>query len=436
MLSKLPRTAIDIFRASPEVLETIRKAKLFGWWDHPLEGAATDRAEMNDIDRAYWFYKCANPVTRTSKDVSDTLFLNDSSIVKLPDRFEKSKSVTMSAVGDLIQANGLEHSKDLLFDGIEDVVFGKDISFANYESPVAEEAVVRDAIGDGRSATMCCSAAQYSTLTQHMGKRFSVLNLANNHALDLGIEGLNATQTLCSQNGILDIGAPRCVEEYGKGRLLTKLGINIGFVSATFGLNARQLPAGHGHRVHVSRLVSKHVPADLELLKSQIRDCKEQGSDFIVASVHWGFEHEFFPRLSQIEAAHALVEEGVDLLLGHHPHVIQPIEYYRTQRDPNRVATIAYSSGSLTWDWCTAPHLILSIILDIELAKGQIDGANRTYIEKCEIVPVFRSIFYRDDKKLMRIEKLRQHIAAESNGVGGLKEMEHYVNLISGQAGS
>ncbi|MCK1581793.1 CapA family protein [Bradyrhizobium sp. 168] len=95
----------------------------------------------------------------------------------------------MSAVGDLIQAEGLEYSKDLLFDGVEDVVFETDISFANYESPMGEEDVVREAIGDRRSSMMCCSFAQYLALKQHKGKKFAVLNLANNHSLDLGVDG-------------------------------------------------------------------------------------------------------------------------------------------------------------------------------------------------------------------------------------------------------
>ncbi|MDX0414992.1 hypothetical protein GOC69_30310, partial [Sinorhizobium medicae] len=96
----------------------------------------------------------------------------------------------------------------------------------------------------------------------------------------------------------------------------------------------------------------------------------------------------FFPRLRQIEAAHALVEEGVDLILGAHPHVIQPVEYYRTKRDPNRIAVIAYSLGTLTWGWYTAPHLILSLIMHLKLAKGHVGGEPRTYIESAKPNPV------------------------------------------------
>ncbi|MGL3210732.1 CapA family protein [Bradyrhizobium sp. BR 1433] len=247
----------------------------------------------------------------------------------------------------------------MLFENVASALFDADISFANYELPVAEEEVARRAIGDGRTAMMCCSFAQYAALTEHRGKHFTVLNLANNHILDLGIEGVEATRGAMTQTGIVDIGAPRRPEEYGRANILAKNQIKIGFVSATFGLNAHQLPENETFRVHAARLLSKHVPTDLALLKKQIQDCKKQGCDFIMASIHWGYEFEFFPRYRQIAAAHSLIEEGVDLILGHHPHVIQPLEYYRTKRDPDRIGVIAYSLGSLTWGWYTAPHLVL-----------------------------------------------------------------------------
>ncbi len=342
--------------------------------------------------------------------------------------------MTLSASGDLIQADGLEFSKDILFEKVASALFDADISFANYESPVAEEEVVRRAIGDGRTAMMCCSFAQYAALTEHRGKHFTVLNAANNHILDLGIEGIEATRTAMTQTGIVDIGAPRRPEEYGRANILAKKQITIGFVSATFGLNAHQLPENETFRVHTARLLSKYVPTDLALLKKQIEDCKTQGCDFIVASIHWGYEFEFFPRYRQIEAAHSLIEEGVDLILGHHPHVIQPLEYYRTKRDPDRIGVIAYSLGSLTWGWYTAPHLVLSMILNVRLSKGGRNGAHRTYIESVKPIPVFRGISCQGKKALMRIEKLEDHLdeCTSSPPAERIRRMKEYVDLVLG----
>ncbi|WP_244840108.1 CapA family protein [Mesorhizobium sp. 131-2-5] len=409
-------------------------ALLVDYWDAPLAGAATDGAEFGFRDEVYWFYKSARPIIKPEEGARDLLSRRDNSVVSLPRGFEKESSLSVGVAGDLIQAEGLEQSKNVLFSNVADLLFEKDLSFANYESVVADDDIVKEALGDGRSFTMCCSKDQYSTLTQHNGKHFTVLNTANNHTFDLDLAGLVATQKLLEQDGIMNVGTPRNVDEHGRGNILTSKGIKIGFVSATFGIRRFKLPPHERHRIHVAKLCSKYVAPELELLKRQIADCKAQGCDFIVGSLHWGWEFEFFPRERQIEAAHALVEAGVDLLLGHHPHVIQPVEFYPTKRDPNRIAVIAYSLGSTTFGWFTAPHMMLSLMLDIELSKGTVDGAQRTYISGAKPIPVFRHHFMREGKLLMRIEKLVDHVAPAGKMPPSIQKMNEYAKLVLGDA--
>ncbi|MCC8968890.1 CapA family protein [Bradyrhizobium brasilense] len=430
----LPASPAEVFRASVRTRAAVQCAAWLRLWDRPLQDVATDLEEMKFADMAYWFYKSARPIIKSERNVPQILFLHDRSVVKLPDEFRSDTSVALSASGDLIQADGLESSRDFLFENVASALFDADISFANYESPVADEEVVRRAIGDGRTAMMCCSFAQYSALTGHRGRRFTVLNVANNHILDLGIEGVEATRRAMARTGIIDIGAPRHPGEYGRANIVVKNQVTIGFVSATFGLNAHQLPESETFRVHTAKLLSRYVPTDLALLKMQIEDCKKQGCDFIIASIHWGYEFEFFPRSRQIDAAHSLIEEGVDLILGHHPHVIQPLEYYRTKRDPDRIGVIAYSLGSLTWGWYTAPHLVLSMILNIQLSKGSRNGARRTYIESIKPIPVFRSISCQGKRTLMRIEKLEDHLdqCTSSPSAARINQMKDYVDLVFG----
>ncbi|TIM79291.1 MAG: CapA family protein [Mesorhizobium sp.] len=364
--------------------------------------------------------------------MSEAIFKDNAAIVGLPNGFKAENSLTLGGAGDLIRANGLEQSKDILFEGIEDILFNKDVAISNYESVVVDEQVANEYAVDGKSFIMCCGEAQYKTLTEHRGRRFDILNVANNHSLDLGSPALSATQNLIERDGIVDIGAPRTSEEYGRAKIYSCNGIRLGLVSVTFGLNGLPVPEGEDFRVHTSKLMSKHVPTDLTLLRAQIQDCKEKRCDFIIASIHWGVEFEFFPRLRQVEAAHSLIEEGVDLILGQHPHVIQPVEYYRTKRDPNRVAVIAYSLGSLTWGWYTAPHLILSLVVNFGLAKGRLGEETKTYIESAAVIPVFRNILRVGNKTLMRIEKLWDHIGRDDHSTLSIKKMKEYFELTMG----
>lgn len=107
-----------------------------------------------------------------------------------------------------------------------------------------------------------------------------------------------------------------------------------------------------------------------------------------IAHLHWGMEHEFYPRVAQVELARHLAELGFDVILGHHPHVVQPMECYRTRRDPDRVVPIYYSLGNLVNPF-SAPYLCRSFVARITLAKGtRPDGALRTYVREARTIEI------------------------------------------------
>ncbi|MGR4932642.1 CapA family protein [Bradyrhizobium sp. CAR08] len=426
-----------------KVKEVLDRAKVSREWDYPVAGAATDAAEMNHVDFAYWYYKMESPTLNAEHGVSETLFSSNKSIVKLPDGFMQSSSLTFSASGDLIPMDGIEASKGILYENVSDVLFNSDISFANLEAPVTKHKFESSVIAarDPENCTLLRSSlAQFEILTRHKDQSFNVLNFATNHTFDLGIEGLETTQQLLADNKITGLGTPCSVEKFARANIVTKAGIKVGFISATFSLNNRRLPANESYRIHTARLVSRYVEPELELLTKQIEDCKSQGCDFIVASLHWGYEFEFFPRSKQLEAAHALIEQGVDLILGHHPHVIQPVEYYRTKRDPNRVAVIAYSLGGLTYGWNSAPHLELGLILNIKFTRGHLEGVSRTYIENTETIPVLQNISCENDVRLIRVQKLKEHSRVERSRQTNdcrkrVKQIQIYADLILENSG-
>lgn len=181
--------------------------------------------------------------------------------------------------------------------------------------------------------------------------------------------------------------------------------MKIGFVSATFGLNGKVIPEGNDYVVNMIKFHKADGAPDLSLLNKQISYCKNQGCNVIIASLHWGYEYEFYPRAHQVEIAHDIVEKGADIIVAHHSHVIQPVEYYRTKRDPDRIALIAYSLGNLTSNF-SAPHLVLSQVLNLSFAKGIIKGKERTYLASADIIPVMQVEVEVDDLPVIRVKKL------------------------------
>ncbi|MER9390322.1 CapA family protein [Mesorhizobium sp. M0435] len=420
--------------------EILERAMLSREWDVPLAGAATDAAEMNHVDLAYWFYKLERPTLNAESGVPDALFASDKSIVRLPAGFKQESVLTLSAAGDLMPLDGIEGSSNIIYEKVSDILFDADISFANLEAPLTKEKFESCLIQGcdlPKGPILQNSFAMFDALVRHNDKSFDVLSVANNHSFDLGVDGIETTRQVLADNNIVGVGTPESQAEYGRANIITKAGIKVGFISATFSLNDRDPPENESYRVHTARLVSKYVEPELELLKEQIGDCRREGCDFIVASLHWGYEFEFFPRTKQIEAAHALIEQGVDLILGHHPHVIQPVEYYRTKRDPNRIAVIAYSLGGLTYDqWDAAPHLSLGLALKMKLSKGIMDGTSRTFIDSIRPVPVFQQTFHHGGTRFLCIEKLEDHLTEsasheeDNDFTWRVNKMKSYADLI------
>lgn len=412
----------------------LKLAATFGFWDVPYKDAATTFEEMDELDIFYWVHKAANPVLRMEDGVAE-LLATDGSVGALPRGFEKRQAITMGAAGDIlqVQADGLSYSSEHLYGNVADLLFEQSISFANLESPITTQPLQKEIVSDRGAPVQCCSEGQFDVLKGYGGKTFTALNVSNNHMFDFGVEGIETTQAVFAKNGIVDIGTNRSRDDYGRAEIITKDGIRIGFASATFGLNGRKMPDDETYRIHVSRLSSKFVAPELDLVKRQIDDCKAQGCDFIVASLHWGWEFEVFPRKRQVAAAHELVEYGADVILGGHPHVIQPVEYYRTKRDPNRIAVIAYSLGTLTWGF-DAPYIALSILLNLSLAKGTFASEDKTYIETATVTPVFRSNVVRSGTLETRIEKLSDHLdgAGDPHAPDYIAELKRYADLVLG----
>jgi hypothetical protein len=181
----------------------------------------------------------------------------------------------------------------------------------------------------------------------------------------------------------------------------------MGFVAAATFLNKRPFPPGKDYLVNVVRTYPQALEIswldpraatgprktgerwDVSLMKRQLAWCHAQQCDVVVAGLHWGHEWEFYPRQRQIEIAHELAEAGADLIVGHHPHVIQPMEWYRTQRDSDRVVPIFYSLGNLV-PIVTAPFSALSIVAQLTFTTGEAGGTTKTLVAGVRLVPVIQ----------------------------------------------
>jgi hypothetical protein len=239
----LPSTPAEVLEISTtelqrEIIQKVNQANDSGIWLYPDKTAATLLEEMTVKDMAYWVYKCKKPIINYEKNFQH----NKYNPVSLPKEFRKISSITFGAIGDLLQYEGLENSKDILFDSVSNLLFDKTVSLANFESPVTKQPLKKEIIGDKEAPIECCNYNQFKSLASHKGKYFSVMNIANNHILDMGIEGIQTTFQSFKNSNIIGIGISETPDEFGRGKVLDVNGIKLGFVASTFGLNGHKMP--------------------------------------------------------------------------------------------------------------------------------------------------------------------------------------------------
>ena len=210
-MNRFPSTPIDVLEIT-KGLRTImnlvcKSAEIFRYWDYPYKKAVTAFEEMNLLDKLYWAYKCRNPVTRAEKgsNLHEYLVKNRKSVY-LPSGFKKKDTITFCAVGDLIQYDGLENSKDILYEEVYDLIFDSTISCANLESPITDKKLKKEIISDKESPVECCSRDQFNILKGYKDKFYTVMNTATNHIFDMGIEGIETTSKYLREDDIFYIG--------------------------------------------------------------------------------------------------------------------------------------------------------------------------------------------------------------------------------------
>jgi poly-gamma-glutamate synthesis protein (capsule biosynthesis protein) len=161
---------------------------------------------------------------------------------------------------------------------------------------------------------------------------FSIVNQANNHAMDMGKTGLYATLDLWDTiEGITVIGARKAGES---ARIITKNNIKLGFLSYTYGLNGIALPADNPTLVS---LINRNTMArEIDALRPLC--------DFLIVSMHWGDEYQTEPGKTQTDLALFLAEHNVDLIIGHHPHVLQKAQTITLEN--GRKTVCFYSLGN------------------------------------------------------------------------------------------
>ncbi len=210
---------------------------------------------------------------------------------------------------------------------IREIIEDSDIAVANLETPIGTK-------GFSGYPSFC---APDSFLYAAAAAGFNTILLANNHCLDRGRKGAMHTLSLLDSLGLQHCGVYRDAEEREERYplLINRNGVRIALLNYTYGTNGYSIP-----EPMIVNIIDKEVMA------KDIAKAKSMNADAIIACMHWGDEYVSIPPGSVKKLAGWLLEQGVDHIIGNHPHVIQPIEIRDDEKTPDRHAVV-YSTGNL-----------------------------------------------------------------------------------------
>jgi len=157
---------------------------------------------------------------------------------------------------------------------------------------------------------------------------------ANNHTLDRGLRTVESAINFYDEIGMPYVGKYRSFEDRNTARIVTIEGISIGVLAYTYGLNGIEVPKGHEYVVGL--IDPDKIVADIDELREKV--------DVLVVHMHWGAEYELEPNQGQRDLAMLLAASGVDIVFGHHPHVLQPIEWLKLEDGQETI--VFYSLGN------------------------------------------------------------------------------------------
>lgn len=281
--------------------------------------------------------------------------------------------VSIVAVGDnllhldIIKNAQIKDGYDFkpIYENIKDTVSKADIAMINQETILG-------------GTKLGCSGYPTFNSPQEVGRDlvdigFDVINHANNHSLDKGIKGINNTLEFWrNYPDTIITGIYESNEDRQKVRVIDKNGVKVAFLSYTYATNGIPVPKDKPYCVSL---------IDKTLISRDVEEAKKV-ADAIVVSMHWGYEYNANPSKEQKELAKYLADIGVTLVVGHHPHVLQPAEFIKG-KDGNDTLVV-YSLGNLISCQNKVPRL-LGGLLNVTIEKDK-DGI--ISIKEPSIVPL------------------------------------------------
>ena len=357
----------------------------------------------------------------TKEDKKDVKENDELIIVELEEK--EDIKVSMSVIGDIMCHNSQyndaykngEYDFSYVFDDIKEHIEIADLAIGNLETTFA---------GKDRGYASYPTFNTPEILAQDLKELgIDVVSTANNHSLDTGYKGIESTIDYLDEAGILHTGTYKSVEDQENIVIKEVNGLKFAFLAYTYGTNGIPVPSGREYCINL---------IDKELIKRHLDLAKNLKPDVICVNMHWGIEYQNSPNAEQEELANFLFENGVDIILGSHPHVLQKMESKEILLSNGELKNgfVIYSLGNFM-SGQTKANTRNSIILKLDIIKDGSTGNLR--FENIDYIPIYTYTY--PNFKNYKVLDIRKAIQNYEDGTNTLisrntydllnKELEH-----------
>lgn len=316
---------------------------------------------------------------QNNSETSQTVNSNSSNNQNISDENKNSNNKTTSSIDQDITFN-MAVTGDIMCHNtnFKDAYNSstKSYDFSYYFTDVKKYLQVADITVGNLETTFAGSSRGYSgyptfntpeILAKNLKKAgFDVVSTANNHCMDKGYSGLTSTIDYLDEADLSHTGTFKSKEDQEKILIKNIKGVNIAFLSFTYGTNGIPIPKDKSYAVNL---------IDKDLIKKQIELAKKENPDLICVSMHWGIEYQTSANKEQKDLADYLFENGADIILGNHSHVPQQMEKRSIkQKDgTTKDGFVIYSLGNFMANQ-NKQYTQDSAILNIEMTKHKENG--------------------------------------------------------------
>lgn len=233
--------------------------------------------------------------------------------------------LTEQAAIDARNAGETGHDFTQVLAAVRDRVSGADLAICHMETPLAEPTGPFTGYPIFSVPPSLADAAAWAG--------FDTCSTASNHSLDTGMEGITRTLNNLDRVGLRHTGTARTADEAARPNVIDVSGVKVGHLSYTFSFNGIPLPKD---KPWAANLI------DPDAILGEARRARDQGAEIVILSMQWGTEYQNAPDIGQLGLARQLLASpDIDLIVGHHVHVVQPFEKIGNK-------WVAYGLGNLT----------------------------------------------------------------------------------------